>query len=102
MLLELKTFCLTSLTAIKTGYVKDRFIGETVRSTPDIMDFTERENIPGLLIFIGDNSGAWKNYLEYLLKKADGLMDNVNVSTIIYSESVCIGINEWRCTVIAV
>ena len=30
----------------KTGYVKDRFIGETIRS------FTAKENIPGLLVFI--------------------------------------------------
>ncbi|KAL9983202.1 hypothetical protein ACROYT_G005340 [Oculina patagonica] len=36
----------------QTGYVKDRYIGETVRSILDIIDFTERENIPGLLIFI--------------------------------------------------
>lgn len=34
------------------GYVKDRYIGETVRSILDIMDFAEKENIPGLLIFI--------------------------------------------------
>jgi len=31
----------------KTGYVKDRYIGWTVRSILDIMDFTEKENIPG-------------------------------------------------------
>ena len=36
----------------QSGYVKDRYIGETVRSIFDIMDFTDRENIPGLLIFI--------------------------------------------------
>ena len=36
----------------QTGYVKDRYIGETVRSILDIMDFTEKENIPGLMIFI--------------------------------------------------
>ena len=36
----------------QTGYVKDRYIGETVRSIFDIMDFTEKENIPGLMIFI--------------------------------------------------
>ena len=30
----------------KTGYVKDRFIRETIRS------FTAKENIPGLLVFI--------------------------------------------------
>ena len=31
---------------------QDRYIGETVRSILDIMDFTEKENIPGLMIFI--------------------------------------------------
>ena len=33
----------------QTGYVKDRYIGETVRSIFDIM---ELKNIPGILIFI--------------------------------------------------
>ena len=33
-----------SFTAIKlSGYVEDRYIGETVRSIFDIMDFTEKE-----------------------------------------------------------
>ena len=36
----------------QTGYVKDRYIGETVRSIFDIMEFTDTENIPGILIFI--------------------------------------------------
>ena len=36
----------------QTGYVKDRYIGETVRSILDIMEFTDKENIPGILIFI--------------------------------------------------
>jgi len=36
----------------QSGYVSDRYIGETVRSIFDIMDFTDKENIPGLLIFI--------------------------------------------------
>ena len=30
----------------------DRFIGETIRSIYDIMEFTAEENIPGLLVFI--------------------------------------------------
>ncbi|KAL9954593.1 hypothetical protein ACROYT_G042155 [Oculina patagonica] len=34
------------------GYIKDRFIGETIRSIYDIMDWTVKENIPGLMIFI--------------------------------------------------
>ena len=36
----------------QSGYISDRYIGETVRSIFDIMDFTGKENIPGLLIFI--------------------------------------------------
>ena len=36
----------------QTGYIKDRFIGETIRSIFDIMDFTLNENIYGLMIFI--------------------------------------------------
>ena len=36
----------------QTGFIEDRFIGETVRSIFDTMDFTAKENIPGLMIFI--------------------------------------------------
>ena len=36
----------------QTGYVKDRYIGETVRSILGVMEFTDKENIPGILIFI--------------------------------------------------
>ena len=36
----------------QTGYVKDRYIGETVRLIFDIMEYTQNENIPGILIFI--------------------------------------------------
>ena len=36
----------------QTGYVKDRYIGETVRSISDVMEFTDYEDIPGILIFI--------------------------------------------------
>ena len=36
----------------QTGYVQDRYIGETVRSIFDIMEFTVNENVPGMLIFI--------------------------------------------------
>ena len=36
----------------QTGYVKDRYIGETVGSVFDVMDLTLKENVPSLLIFI--------------------------------------------------
>ena len=35
----------------QTGYVKDRYIGETIRSIFDTMEFTDTENVPGLMIF---------------------------------------------------
>jgi len=38
--------------ANQTRYVKDRFIGETIRSIYDVMDFTVKENIPSLMLFI--------------------------------------------------
>ena len=36
----------------QTGFIKDRYIGETVRSIFDIMEFTLKENIPGIMIFL--------------------------------------------------
>ena len=36
----------------QTGYVEDRYIGETIRSIFVIMEFTDSKNIPGILIFI--------------------------------------------------
>ena len=36
----------------QTGFIKDHYIGETVRSIFDIMEFTLKEYIPGLMIFL--------------------------------------------------
>ena len=56
----------------QTGYVKDRFIGEAMRSIFDIMDFTAKENIPGLLLFIdfqkAFDSVEWEFLIEGLKK----------------------------------
>ena len=55
----------------QSGFVKDRYIGETVRSILDLMYFTLKENIPGLMIFIDFNkaidSVEW-NYLVTCLE----------------------------------
>ena len=55
----------------QSGFVKDRYIGETVRSIFDLMDFTLKENIPGLMIFIdfhkAFDSVEW-NYLVSCLE----------------------------------
>ena len=56
----------------QTGYVKARFIGEPIRSIFDIMDFTAKENIPGLLLFIdfqkAFDSVEWEFLIESLKK----------------------------------
>jgi len=56
----------------QTGYVKDRFIGEAIRCIFDIMDFTAKENIPGLLLFIdfqkAFDSLEWEFLIESLKK----------------------------------
>ena len=36
----------------QTGFVKDRYIGETLQSIFDIMEFTLKENIPEIMIFL--------------------------------------------------
>ena len=35
----------------QTGYVKGKYIGESIRTITDIMSFTKRQNIPGLAFF---------------------------------------------------
>ena len=32
----------------QTGYVKEKYIGESIRTITDIMSFTKTQNIPGL------------------------------------------------------
>ena len=54
----------------QTGFINDRYIGETVRSIFDLMDFTLSKNIPGILIFIdfhkAFDSLEWKFLLSCL------------------------------------
>ena len=56
----------------QTGYVKYRFNSEAIRSIFVIMDFTAKENIPGLLLFIdfqkAFDSVEWEFLIESLKK----------------------------------
>ena len=55
----------------QTGFVEDRYIGETVRSTFDIMDLTAKQDIPGLLIFIDFQKASdslERNFLQRCLE----------------------------------
>jgi len=40
------------INSTQTGYVKGRFIGEAARSILDVMDYTKKQNIRGILLFI--------------------------------------------------
>ena len=52
----------------QTGYVKGRFIGEAIRSIFDIIDFTAKENIPGLLLFIDFQKTFYSVEWEFLIE----------------------------------
>ena len=52
----------------QTGYIKDRYLGETIRSIFDIMDFTLNENISGLMIFIDFHKAFDSLEWDYLCK----------------------------------
>ena len=53
------------------GYVKGRFIGEAARSTLDVMDYTKKENIPGILLFIDFEKTFDSLNWNFLLKCLD-------------------------------
>ena len=36
----------------QTGYVKGRYIGESIRIITDVMSFTKKKNIPGIAVFL--------------------------------------------------
>ena len=36
----------------QTGFIKGRYIGENIRLIYDLMNYTEENNIPGLLLLI--------------------------------------------------
>jgi len=40
------------INSTQTGYVKGRFISEAARSILDVMDYTKKQNILGILLFI--------------------------------------------------
>ena len=64
----------------QTGYVKDRF-SEAIRSIFDIMDFTAKENIPGLLLFIdfqkAFDSVEWEFLIESLWTRLPSMGENL-------------------------
>ena len=57
--------------ANQLGYVKGRFIGEAARSILDVMDYTKKENIPGILLFIDFEKAFDSLNWNFLLKCLD-------------------------------
>ena len=57
----------------QTGYVKGRFIGESIRLILDIMEYTKHKNIPGVAVFLdfekAFDSVEW-NYIQKSFKNA--------------------------------
>ena len=55
----------------QTGYVKGRYIGESIRTISDIISFKKTQNIPGLAVFLdfekAFDSVEW-NYLQKCLE----------------------------------
>ena len=52
----------------QTGYIRDRYVGETIRWIFDIMDFTLNENMSGLMIFIDFHKAFDSLEWDYLYK----------------------------------
>ena len=69
------------------GQVEDRYIGETVRSIFDIMDFTVKENIPGLLIFV-DFQKAFDALNGIFLSAAQRLSTLVEILFIVFYNNI--------------
>ena len=55
----------------QTGYVKGRFIGEAARSIIDVMDYTKKQNIPGILLFIDFEKAFDSIDWEFMVKCLD-------------------------------
>ena len=48
----------------QTGFLKGRFIGENIRLINSVIDYAEKQNIPGLLLFV-DFEKAFDDTLEW-------------------------------------
>ena len=69
----------------QTGYFKDRFIGEAIRSIFDIMDFTAKENIPGLLLFIDFQKAFDSLEWEFLIESLNFRLDFLQLVKTFYN-----------------
>ena len=78
----------------QTGYVKGRYIGENVRLIEDVLRYTQKDEIPGVLLFL-DFSKAFdsidRNFLINLLKQFNFGHDFIKwIKTIYCNTSSCL------------
>ena len=85
----------------QTGYVKGRFIGEAARSIMDVMDYTKKQNIPGILLFIDFEKAFDSIDWEFMVKCLDvfGFGPSLKgwIETFYKNISSCV-INNGMCT----
>ena len=61
---RMKPYLNNLISKTQTGYIKGRYIGESIRTVYDLMNFTEKYNIPGMIMLIdfekAFDSVSWK------------------------------------------
>ena len=74
----------------QTGFIEGRFIGENTRLMYDLLQFTEEQNIPGLLLLIdfekAFDSLSW-SFINKVLKIFNFLPSIINWITVFYKNS---------------
>ena len=85
----------------QTGYVKGRFIGEAATSIMDVMDYTKKQNIPRILLFIDFEKAFDSIDWEFMIKCLDvfGFGPSLKgwIETFYKNISSCV-INNGMCT----
>ena len=83
----------------QTGFMKNRFIGENIVKILNIMEYTEKEGIPALLMLV-DFEKAFDHLEWHFIQKALSLFNFGNyiskwVQTLYNNISSCVGNNGW-------
>ena len=83
----------TIISLNQTGYVKGRYIGESIRIITDMLSFTKKENIPGIAIFL-DFEKAFDSiewcYLQQCLAVFNFGLQLRQWVTVLYNLSSCV------------
>ena len=73
---ELKKHISKIVKETQTGFIKGRFIGENIRLIYDLIERTEEENIPGLLMLL-DFEKAFDSIEWHFIEKNSAFSDLV-------------------------